>query len=145
MKRILSILCIMLLVAQTAVPTPAADTQLDPSLANASAIKVGVAITLTGPQSSVGRESDRGIDLAVKEINDAGGIYGKKLEVIKYDEKGDPQESLKVVTRLIEQDKVNVIFGPLSSNSMMAVGEYVNSAKTVTMGPAVGVVWTNQG
>ncbi len=145
MKRILPILCAVALIVSVAVSAPAADGQIDPSLANAPVIKVGVAITLTGPQSSVGRESDRGIDIAVKEINDAGGIHGKKLEVVKYDEKGDPQESLKAVTRLIEQDKVNVIFGPLSSNSMMAVGEYVNGAKTVTMGPAVGVVWTNQG
>ena len=145
MKRILAILCVAFLLMPIASSALAADGQIDPSLANASEIKLGVAITLTGPQSSVGRESERGIELAVKEINDAGGILGKKFQVIKYDEKGDPQESLKVVTRLIEQDQVNVIFGPLSSNSMMAVGEYVNNAKTVTMGPAVGVVWTNQG
>jgi branched-chain amino acid transport system substrate-binding protein len=117
----------------------------DSSWNESPTIKLGVAITLTGTQSNPGKHSEQGIDIAVEQINAAGGINGKRVEVIKYDDKGQPAEALKAVTRLIEQDKVHVIMGPLSSNSVMAVGEYVNNAKVPAIGVAVGIVWLNQG
>ena len=117
----------------------------DPSWDASPTIRLGVAITLTGTQSNSGRASERGAELAVEEINAAGGINGKKLEVFKYDEKGQPAEALMAITRLIEQDKVHVIWGPLSSNSVMGVGAYVNDAGVPAMGPAVGIIWLAQG
>lgn len=119
--------------------------EMDASLADAESIKLGVAITQTGTQSSVGVESQRGLEIAVNEINAAGGVCGKQIETIIYDDQGTPEASLKAVTRLVEQDDVDVIFGPMSSNSMMAVGEYLNSSEMVTVGPAVGVAWLRQG
>lgn len=116
-----------------------------PSWDESDTIKIGVAVTLTGTQSGPGKDSERGALIAQEEINAAGGVHGKQVELIVYDDKGKPDEALKVITRLIEQDGVHVVFGPLSSNSTMAVGEYVNDAEIPAVGPAVGVVWLAQG
>ena len=109
---------------------PAQET--DTSLADAKEIVIGAAITQTGGQSAVGVESQRGFEIAVNEINEAGGIAGKQIRTIIYDDQATPEASLKAVTRLVEQDQVHAIFGPMSSNSMMAVGEYLNDAETVS-------------
>lgn len=133
--------------ATTAAPSGTTTTAsgFDASWNTSDVIKLGVAITVTGPQSAVGVESQRGMEIAVKEINDAGGINGKKLAVTLYDDQGTPEAALRAVTRLVEQDKVHVLFGPMASNSMMAVGQYLNDKKQVTIGPAVGVAWLRQG
>ena len=123
---------------------PGADG-FDPSWHASPTVKLGVAITLTGTQSIAGRSSERGMELAVEELNAAGGIHGKKIEVFKYDDKGLAAEALTVITRLIEQDKVHAIFGPLSSNSTMGVGAYVQDAGVPAIGPAVGIIWLAQG
>lgn len=125
--------------------TAVADGEFDPSWNDSDTVKIGVAVTLTGTQSGPGKDSERGAQIALEEINAAGGINGKPLELIIYDDKGKPDESLKVITRLIEQDGVHAVFGPLSSNSTMAVGEYVNDSQIPAIGPAVGVVWLQQG
>ncbi len=124
---------------EPAAPAPA------PAAANTEPIKIGVAVTLTGTQSGPGKDSERGAIIAMEEINAAGGVMGRPIELVTYDDKGKPDESLKVITRMIEQDNVSVVFGPLSSNSTMAVGEYVNGAQVPAVGPAVGVVWLAQG
>ena len=125
--------------------TATAADGFHPSWHASPTVKLGVAITLTGTQSNPGRASERGMELAVEELNAAGGIHGKRIEVVKYDDMGQPAEAIKVITRLIEQDKVHAIWGPLSSNSTMAVGAYVNDAQVPAIGPAVGVVWLRQG
>ena len=121
------------------------EGDFDSSWNESDTIKIGVAVTLTGTQSGPGKDSERGALIALDEINAQGGIHGKQVELIVYDDKGKPDEALKVVTRLIEQDGVHAVFGPLSSNSTMAVGEYINDAQVPAMGPAVGVVWLQQG
>ncbi|MDR1129081.1 MAG: ABC transporter substrate-binding protein, partial [Treponema sp.] len=153
MKKLLT-LCLLLLAGVLAFAGGKNDSAasgstdsngFDSSWNNSPTIKIGVAITLTGTQSNPGKHSEQGVDIAVEQINAAGGINGKRVEVIKYDDKGQPAEALKAVTRLIEQDKVHVIMGPLSSNSVMAVGEYVNDAEVPAIGVAVGIVWLAQG
>jgi len=131
-------------------PTPAAAPTKDAATAGgdksweeAKTVKYGVALYLTGPGAQMGIDSKRGIDIALKEIG--GKINGKPVEIIMYDEKGTPAEAMKSITRLITQDKVNVIFGPQLSNSIMAVGPTAEAAKTPLMGAAVGAGWTRQG
>jgi branched-chain amino acid transport system substrate-binding protein len=154
MKKKLAVLGLLLLAgvfafaggkSESAASGSTDSSGFDSSWNNSSTIKIGVAITLTGTQSNPGKHSEQGVDIAVEQINAAGGINGKRVEVIKYDDKGQPAEALKAVTRLIEQDKVHAIMGPLSSNSVMAVGEYVNDAQIPAIGVAVGIVWLNQG
>lgn len=142
-KLVLSIISIGMAMSLIGCSTPKETTSKDSS--NSDTVKIGVAVTLTGTQSGPGKDSERGAQIALEEINAVGGINGKKVELIVYDDKGKPDEALKVITRMIEQDQVHAIFGPLSSNSTMGVGEYVNDSKIPAVGPAVGVVWLNQG
>ena len=74
-------------------------------------IKIGAALPLTGVASIHGQNERQGIDLAVKEINSAGGIDGKKIEIIYEDDTSQPPETLTAVKKLIELDNVEVIIG----------------------------------
>jgi len=123
----------------------AATNAGDESWENAKVIKIGVATALTGPNAQYGVDAGRGAELAAKEINAKGGIYGKKIELVVYDEKGTPEQSIKAVTRLINQDKVVAIYGPLLSNSSMAIGEMLEKAKMPAFGAGVSATWTRQG
>src|SRR5262245_49968711 len=61
---------------------------------------------MTGAEATFGQSTARGIQLAVREVNAAGGIKGKKLEVRSYDDRGNSQEAGTAVTRLITNDRV---------------------------------------
>ena len=69
-------------------------------------IKVGVYGDLTGPTSSFGQSTKNGIELAVEEINNAGGINGKKVTLVVEDDQGRPEQAKTVISKLINQDKV---------------------------------------
>jgi branched-chain amino acid transport system substrate-binding protein len=88
----------------------------------ADEIKVGHYASLTGSEATFGISTDNGIKLAVKERNAAGGVKGKKIALITYDNQGKPQESQTVVTRLIEQDKVVAVLGEVASSRSLAGG-----------------------
>src|SRR3712207_799303 len=74
-------------------------------------IKVGVYGDLSGQTSSFGESTRDGVRMAVDEINAAGGINGRKIEVLVEDDQGQPQQASTVVTKLINQDKVVAIIG----------------------------------
>src|SRR5690606_27626291 len=61
-----------------------------------------------------------GIELAIKQINEAGGVDGKKIKLIKYDNKSEPAEATTLANKLINQDKVIAILGPATSGSFKA-------------------------
>lgn len=85
-------------------------------------IKIGHYGSMTGQEATFGVSTDNGIKLAVKEINDAGGINGKKLEVITYDTKSDSKEAGNCVTRLITSEKVVAVLGEVASGLSLAGG-----------------------
>ncbi len=87
------------------------------SQANADEIKIGINYELTGGVASYGQSSVDGIMLAIDEINAAGGIEGKKLVPVKYDNKSEPAEAVILANKLISQDKVLAILGPATSGS----------------------------
>jgi branched-chain amino acid transport system substrate-binding protein len=84
---------------------------------NSDTIKLGVNYELSGNVATYGRSSVEGIELAVKEINEAGGIDGKKIELVKYDNKSDVAEATTLTTKLITQDKVLAVMGPATSGA----------------------------
>ncbi|MFT3876360.1 MAG: ABC transporter substrate-binding protein [Propioniciclava sp.] len=88
--------------------------------ASGDTIKVGLNYELSGDVASYGQSSVAGIELAAKEINDAGGINGKKIELIKYDTKSDTAEATTLATKLMAQDKVVTVIGPATSGGMKA-------------------------
>jgi branched-chain amino acid transport system substrate-binding protein len=88
--------------------------------ARAEDIKIGAILRLSQGASD-GLPSKRGIEVAVKEINAAGGIGGKKLVVIFEDEKDSAQASVAAYQKLVSMDKVQVIIGPMMSGNVLAV------------------------
>lgn len=92
-------------------PVPAADP-----------IKVGHYGSMTGSEATFGQSTDRGIRLAIEEINAAGGVNGRPIELITYDTKGDSGEAGKAVTRLISSDKVAAVLGEVASSLSLAGG-----------------------
>ncbi len=97
--------------------------------AEAETIKVGNLVALTGGSATWGQSENNALLMAVDEINNAGGIDGKKIEIITYDSRADKLEAVNVVKRMVEQDKVVAIIGPGQSGVANAVREVVNSAK----------------
>ncbi len=95
-------------------------------------ILVGHYASMTGSEATFGISTDNGIRLAVKERNAAGGVNGKKIRLITYDNQGRPQESVTAVTRLIDQDKVVAVLGEVASSRSLA-GAPVCQRKGVPM------------
>ncbi|NLJ66107.1 MAG: ABC transporter substrate-binding protein [Clostridiales bacterium] len=83
-------------------------------------IRIGVNYELSGRVATYGQSSVDGIELAIKQVNEAGGIDGKKITLIKYDNKSEPQEATTLANKMIEQDKVVAILGPATSGSFMS-------------------------
>ncbi len=83
-------------------------------------IKIGWLSSLTGPLSSAAIAENQGVQFAVDEINSAGGIGGRKLELITRDTAGDPTKAVNFAKQLIFTDKVNFIIGPVNSGESLA-------------------------
>jgi branched-chain amino acid transport system substrate-binding protein len=97
-------------------------------------IKIGVAEALTGNAAQYGMPIRKGFELAAGEINGAGGIHGKKIELVIEDEQGKKEEAINVFRKLIIQDKVLMLFGPTLSNSAQASDPVAQAAKVVVFG-----------
>jgi branched-chain amino acid transport system substrate-binding protein len=83
-------------------------------------IKIGFLPALTGPSSSTGVAINRGTLLAIDEINKAGGVNGRKIELISRDTQSDPTKAVNGSVELAQREKVNVIWGPLNSGEALA-------------------------
>jgi branched-chain amino acid transport system substrate-binding protein len=83
-------------------------------------IKIGGVAPLTGEAATFGASSKQGMELAIQEWNDKGGIDSKKIVLAFADDKGDPAEGATVFTKLIQQDKVAAIVGPVMSKVALA-------------------------
>lgn len=83
-------------------------------------IVIGHYAAMTGAQATFGQSTDNGIRLAIEEINAAGGVNGRKIRLITYDDKGDTKEAGAAVTRLITRDKVVAVLGEVASSLSLA-------------------------
>lgn len=83
-------------------------------------IKIGTDYELSGGQASFGNSALKGVRLAVKEINDAGGVLGKKLELAEGDNASKPEESTKIAQKLISNDKAVALLGAATSTNTLA-------------------------
>jgi branched-chain amino acid transport system substrate-binding protein len=85
------------------------------------AIKVGVLFSRGGPTARIEMSQLMATIFAIREINDAGGIGGRELVPVHYDPQSSPQLYAKLATRLVQEDRVNVIFGCYMSSTRKAV------------------------
>src|SRR5690349_23200944 len=106
-----------------------------PAIAANEPIRVGYLPALTGPSSSPGIGINRGIQLAVQEINAAGGIDGRQLELITRDTQSDPTKAVNGAAELTRGAKVSVVFGPVNSGESLAVVPLLARTKTPQVHP----------
>ena len=99
-------------------------------------ILIGSVFPLTGPIATYGQESVNGMKLAMEAINAAGGIGGKAIHLISEDNKGEPTESANAVRKLIDVDKVHIVFGSVASSNTLAGAPIAQEAKVPLVTPA---------
>ena len=92
-------------------------------------IKVGVIGALTGNVAQYGTSTINGFKLKVKEINAAGGINGKKIEIVEADSKGDVQEAINAFKKMVSQDKIDIFVGEVTSGPSLAIAPLAQQAK----------------
>ena len=96
---------------------------------NSDEIKIGVNYEQTGPVADYGKAHVEGIELAVKEINKAGGVNGKKIKLITADNKSDTTEVANIATKLMTEDNVVLQLGPATSGATKAAINVGNKNK----------------
>jgi branched-chain amino acid transport system substrate-binding protein len=98
----------------------AAVLMLSASLAQAQ-IKIGAVLSATGGASFLGDPEKKTLEMYVADINAKGGIAGKKIELVVYDDQSNPNQARTFATRLIEQDKVDALLAGSTTASTMAI------------------------
>ncbi len=106
-----------------------------PAIAANEPIRVGYLPALTGPSSSTGIGISRGTQLAVQEINAAGGINGRPLELVVRDTQSDPTKAVNASAELTNKERVQVVFGPLNSGESLAVVPLLARSNTLQVHP----------
>ncbi|GHV78302.1 ethanolamine utilization protein EutJ [Spirochaetia bacterium] len=104
--------------------------------AGAGDITIGGIFPLSGPVAEYGVEAQKGILLAIEEINAAGGIGGSKLVLISEDDEGDATKSVNAFIKLTSRDKAKIVIGSLTSGPTIAVSERAQAQGVVLMAPA---------
>lgn len=133
MKRKIRVLCIFCAVAAVLVLLASCGEK------KSATIKIGHQVALTGPSATWGQSESNALKMAIDKINESGGVLGRKLEVIAYDNRADRLEAVNVAKRLVEQDKVVAIIGPAQSGVTNAIREVNNAAKI----PVIATTATN--
>jgi branched-chain amino acid transport system substrate-binding protein len=93
------------------------------SAAAQEAVRIGVVTPLSGTYAGIGQQVKWGLDLAAKEINAAGGVLGRKLELIYEDEEANPAVATQKAEKLFQVNKVDFLTGTVNSGSTLAVGQ----------------------
>lgn len=114
--------------------TPAEETK-EEAPATDTVVKIGMLTPTSGDLAQYGIAVKNAAEMAVKEINDAGGINGATLELIAYDNEADPTKSINLFNKLVEQDKIVALVGPVISGTSLVVGPLANDAQIPMLSP----------
>ena len=106
-------------------------------------VKSGALFAVTGPASPLGEPERNTAVMMVDEINKAGGIKGRKLELIVYDTQGDATKAVQAVNKLIKDDKVVAIIGPSTTGDSMAVIPVIEKSQVPLISCAAGIKITD--
>ena len=99
-------------------------------------IKIGVNAEISGPVATFGISSTNAMKMAVKQINAAGGVNGKQIQLIFADNKSEPSEAAAATTKLVTQDKVIAVLGPLISSTTLACTKIAQDHKIPLLSPS---------
>jgi branched-chain amino acid transport system substrate-binding protein len=105
-------------------------------------IRIGSFLSVTGPAAFLGDPEQKTLEMVVERINAEGGVLGRKLQLIVYDDAGDAEKARTFAKRLIEQDKVDAIVGGSTTGATMAAVPLVEAAQVpfVSLAGAVVIV-----
>ena len=103
---------------------------------NQDTIKIGEYASLTGKEASLGQSSHKGTLLAIEQINAAGGVLGKQIELIAEDTQSKAGESGTAVRKLISRDKVVALLGEVASSRSLEGAPIAQAAKVPMVSPA---------
>jgi branched-chain amino acid transport system substrate-binding protein len=92
-------------------------------------IRIGATLSETGPASFLGDPEAKTLRMLVDEVNEAGGINGEPIELIMYDDAGDPNRARTFATRLIEDDEVVAIIGGTTTGTTMSIMPMIDDAE----------------
>ncbi|HOC29456.1 MAG TPA: ABC transporter substrate-binding protein [Treponemataceae bacterium] len=101
-----------------------------------STIKIGGIFPLSGAVAVYGTEARNGVQLAVEEINAAGGINGQTVQLIAEDDEGNPEKSVSAYKLLTTRDGAKLFIGSLTSGCTMAITSLAQAQKVVVVAPA---------
>jgi branched-chain amino acid transport system substrate-binding protein len=99
-------------------------------------ITIGGIFPLSGPVAVYGVEARNGIELAIEEVNAAGGINGQKLVLISEDDEGNPEKTVNAYKKLTAKDKATIIIGSLTSGCTQAITSLAQTQKVLLVAPA---------
>src|SRR3972149_2682462 len=100
-----------------------------------SPIKIGASLSLTGTYAALGQNQQRGYQLCAKDVNEKGGVLGRKIEFVLYDDQSQPATGVRLYEKLITQDKVDAVMGPYSSAITEAVANVNEKYKMPMVAP----------
>ena len=107
-----------------------------PGAGGGDKVRIGVFMSLTGDTANFGISSVNGIKMAAEEVNAAGGINGKQIELLVQDDRSDASEAATIVTKFVTQDQVHAILGEVASSRSIAAAPIAQNAKIPMLTPS---------
>src|SRR5688572_15193765 len=98
-------------------------------------IRIGASLSLTGTYAKLGKNQHEGYQLCIKELNAKGGLLGRKLDLVVYDDQSMPPTAVRLYEKLITEDKVDAVMGPYSSPVTEAAANVTEKYKKVMVTP----------
>jgi len=132
MKKKITIISLVLILILVSVVIYINQRQKEPEV-----IKIGAILPLTGKSARYGQYISQALELAREEINQKGGIKGKKLEIIYEDDQADPKQAASAMMKLVNINKVPIVFGSWASSAVLAQAPIAERSKTVIMAEAI--------
>ena len=108
-------------------------------------IRIGFFGPLTGNTATAGQSLRNGARIAIDEINASGGLLGKPLTLVEYDDRSSPEQAVKSALRLVTRDRVTAIVGSLHSGNILAAAPILEEFRTPTVGSGTSPGWLQQG
>ena len=110
------------------------------SVSGQEPIRIGAFLSVTGPAAFLGDPEQKTLEMYVERINANGGVAGRKLQLVVYDDGGDADKARTFTKRLLEQDKVDIIVGGSTTGTTMAAVPLVEQAQVPLVSLAGAVV-----
>ena len=100
----------------------------------ADPIRIGLSLSLTGPTAPAGKQVQIGLEIWRDDVNQKGGLLGRPVELVYYDDQANPANAPGIYAKLINVDKVDLLIGPYSTNVIAAAMPAIIQANRTTIG-----------